>query len=119
MGSHASPPASPPPEATQVLEALRRIVRFLRVSSRASESKAGVSTAQLFVLSQLEASPAPSIRALAERTMTDPSSVSVVVAKLEELGLVSRGSDAKDRRRAELALTPRGRKALARAPELP
>jgi DNA-binding MarR family transcriptional regulator len=78
-----------------------------------------LSTAQLFVLSRLEQSKASSIRELAGRTMTDASSVSVVVAKLEEGGFVAREPDPNDRRRALLALTPRGRKLLAKAPELP
>lgn len=117
MGSHASR-RTLPDDTTRVLDALRRIVRFLRMpaqSARASE----VSAAQFFVLAQLKDAPAPSIRALAERTMSDPSSVSVVVAKLVQQGLVARTADDADARRAGLSLTPRGRKLLARAPELP
>ncbi len=102
-----------------MLEALRRLVRFLRVSNDASGDRATRTTAQYFVLSQLAEAPASSIRALADRTMTDPSSVSVVAAKLETLGLIAREPDPEDRRRASLTLTPRGRRALARAPELP
>lgn len=109
MGSHA----------TTVLASLRKIVRFLRLSASAAEAKAGVSTAQLFVLSQLASAPAESIRALAERTLTDPSSVSVVVSKLEERGLVSRAAVEDDRRRAEIAITAKGRAVVAGAPELP
>ena len=100
-----------------MLDALRRIVRFLRMPATARAS--GVTTAQFFVLAQLKGAPAPSIRALAERTMSDPSSVSIVVAKLEQQGLVARVRDELDSRRAGLSLTPRGKKLLARAPELP
>jgi DNA-binding MarR family transcriptional regulator len=114
MGSHASRE-----DATKVLDALRRIVRFLRLSARASETKAGLTPAQLFVLAQLDGAPAASIRALAERTLTDPSSVSVVVARLEEQGLIARAEGESDRRRSELSLTARGRATLAKAPELP
>lgn len=107
-----------PEEATQVLDALRRLVRFLRMPA-STASASGVTTAQFFVLAQLKDAPAPSIRALAERTMSDPSSVSVVVAKLEQQGLIARVRDDQDTRRAGLSLTARGRKLLARAPELP
>lgn len=101
-----------------MLDALRRIVRFLRMPASADRSS-GVTSAQFFVLAQLKGAPAPSIRALAERTMSDPSSVSVVVAKLEQQGLVARAQDGRDGRRAGLSLTARGEKLLARAPELP
>ncbi|MGZ3475929.1 MAG: MarR family winged helix-turn-helix transcriptional regulator [Polyangiales bacterium] len=94
-------------------------MRFLRLSARAAEAKAGVSTAQLFVLSQLSSAPAASIRELAERTLTDPSSVSVIVSKLEEQGLVSRAKVQGDKRRAELALTAKGRAVVAAVPDLP
>lgn len=119
MGSHASRPGpKPPPEATQVLDALRRIVRFLRMPSSGGRAS-GITAAQFFVLAQLKTTAAPSIRALAERTMSDPSSVSVVAAKLEREGLIARTHDERDSRRAALSLTLRGRKLLARAPELP
>jgi DNA-binding MarR family transcriptional regulator len=101
-----------------VLDALRRIVRFLRMPASGGRGS-GVSAAQFFVLAQLKDAPASSIRALAERTMSDPSSVSVVAAKLEQQGLIARAVDSADTRRASLSLTPRGRKLLARAPELP
>jgi DNA-binding MarR family transcriptional regulator len=117
MGSHASR-RSPAAETTQVLDALRRLVRFLRMPSGGAQAS-GMSAAQFFVLAQLKDAPAPSIRALAERTMSDPSSVSVVVAKLEQQALIARAVDTADTRRAGLSLTPRGRKLLARAPELP
>jgi DNA-binding MarR family transcriptional regulator len=109
MGSHAS----------SILTALRKIVRFLRLSASAAEARGGVSTAQLFVLSQLASAPAASIRALAERTLTDPSSVSVVVSKLAERGLISRAKVEGDKRRAELAITAKGRAVVAAVPELP
>lgn len=128
MGSHAYGPSRrttvkggnvPRSEANEVFDALRRIVRHLRLASNASESAAGMSTAQLFVLSRLAESKASSIRELAARTMTDPSSVSVVVAKLEARGFVERTPDPVDRRRALLALTATGKKVLAKAPDLP
>lgn len=72
--------------------------------------------AQLFVLQRIAESPALSIRELAERTFTDPSSVSVVVSGAVRQGLVVRERDARDARRAKLALTRRGRSLLARAP---
>jgi DNA-binding MarR family transcriptional regulator len=99
-----------------VLDAVRRLVRALRVSAREAERRSGLSMAQLFVLRQLAESPALSIRDLAERTLTDPSSVSVVVSRAVGAGLVVRERDPRDARRARLVLTRRGRSRLARAP---
>jgi DNA-binding MarR family transcriptional regulator len=100
-----------------VLGNLRRMVRALRVSSHAIEHDLGISGAQLFVLREIAAEPRVSLRRLAERTLTDPSSVSVVAARLVERRLVSRRRDPNDARRVVLTLTRRGHGLLAKAPE--
>ena len=107
-------PASPPitAEATAVLDDLRRIVRVLRESSRAAESVLGVTGAQLFVLKALAEAPAFSLNALAARTRTHQSTVSVVVRRLVDRGFVKRSTSDLDGRRIELQLTPRGRTLL-------
>ncbi len=98
------------------LDAIRRIIRVLRLSSRQVERELGIGSAQLFVLQQLSAAPARSINELAERTYTHQSSVSVVVRRLVEQGLVTRRPSVGDRRRRELRLTEAGRRLAARAP---
>ncbi len=100
----------------EVLDAIRRLVQALRISAREAERRTGLSMAQLFVLQRLAESPALSIRELAARTFTDPSSVSVVVSRVVHDGLVVRERDRRDARRARLALTARGRSLLSRAP---
>lgn len=104
-------------EAAAVVDSLRRVVHGLRVSAHVAENRLGVSGAQLFVLAELAAEPGCSIRRLSERTLTDPSSVSVVVSRLVKGGLVSRRTDPKDARASILTVTPRGRSVLRRAPE--
>lgn len=105
--------------ARAVLDSIRRIVQMLRVSSRAAERGAGVSGAQLFVLEKLSAASAPlSVRDLAQRTLTHQSSVSVVVQKLVERGLVARARDPADARQVALSLTAAGRRTLRAAPAL-
>jgi DNA-binding MarR family transcriptional regulator len=100
----------------EVLDAVRRIVQTLHESSRSAERHLGVSGAQLFVLQRLAESPAASLNDLAERTHTHQSSVSVVVAKLVERGLVKRAKSSGDGRRLELSVTPAGRRLAERAP---
>lgn len=100
-----------------VLDSLRLIVRDLRLSAREAERAAPITGAQLFVLQQLHDGGTLSLGELAERTMTDQSSVSVVVKKLVSAKLVARKPSRADARRLELSLTPAGKKLLARCPE--
>ena len=102
---------------TRALDGLRRLVRALRASAHSAERGVGLSGAQLFVLAELAAEPGASLSRLAERTSTDPSSVSVVVSRLVARRLVARGRDPVDARRAALTLTSGGERLLARAPE--
>jgi DNA-binding MarR family transcriptional regulator len=98
------------------MNAVRSIVRALRINTRAVELKMGISLAQLFVLQQLAERPADSLNELAERTATHQSSVSVVVRRLVERGYVSRTPSTTDKRRIEIAVTQTGRDLLAGAP---
>jgi DNA-binding MarR family transcriptional regulator len=103
-------------DADRSLNAIRAIVRALRVNTREIERTSGMSLAQLFVLQQLAQQPARSLNELATRTATHQSSVSVVVQRLVSRGLVSRAPSSDDKRRVEIALTPTGRKVLESAP---
>ncbi|MDB4929867.1 MAG: hypothetical protein JWM10_2351, partial [Myxococcaceae bacterium] len=98
-------------------DAFRRIVRALRVSSRGAEAAVGLSGAQLFVLEKLSGAGALSLGELATRTRTHQSSVSVVVGRLVEKGLVTRERAADDARRVDIAITAAGRRLLRGAPE--
>ncbi len=111
MGSHTFDA-----DSRLVLDSIRRIVRALRLFGRESEKRFGLSGAQVFVLQKLGDGDAISVNELADRTHTHQSSVSVVVQKLVDRGLVRRHSAAKDARRVELSLTQRGRKLLRGAP---
>ena len=119
MGSHESSSRTArrhDPDVTLTLNAIRRIFRLLRLSSSATEKAHGVSFAQLFVLYELANGGPFSIAELAARTATDPSSVSVVVARLVDGGLVERRASKEDARRAEVVITIRGRNLLRKAP---
>ncbi len=109
-------PAAPAYPAERSMNAVRSIVRALRINTRAIELKMGISLAQLFVLQQLAERAADSLNDLAERTATHQSSVSVVVRRLVERGYVTRTSSSTDKRRIEIGLTPEGRKLLEDAP---
>jgi DNA-binding MarR family transcriptional regulator len=105
--------------ASDTLDALRYIVRELRLGSHVAEKGLGLSGAQLYVLQQIGEHPNAALKDIAHATLTDQSSVSVVVSRLVERGLVLRKVAADDARRAELSLSAAGRRVLARATEVP
>jgi DNA-binding MarR family transcriptional regulator len=109
-------PGSDESHVGEALSALRQIVHSLHRASRSAERVHGVSGAQLFVLQLLADAPANSLNALAERTLTHQSSVSVVVSRLVGRGLVERKRSPDDGRRVELSLSPAGQALLAQAP---
>ena len=100
----------------RVLDSIRRIVRLLREGANASEKEVGLSAAQLFVLQKLDPERPLSLNELAARTLTHQSSVSVVVSKLVERGLVQRRPAAHDARRVAISPTKAGLRLRDRAP---
>jgi DNA-binding MarR family transcriptional regulator len=105
--------------ARSVIDGVRRLDRGLRLAARRVERKTGLSAAQLFVLHQLDEAPATALNDLAIRTYTDRSSVSGVVDRLEQAGLVTRQTSVRDRRQSEIRITARGKRKLAAAPAAP
>jgi DNA-binding MarR family transcriptional regulator len=101
-----------------IVDSLRRIIQAIRLSSSIAQDTLGITGAQLFVLQQLAEQPGASLREIADRTLTDQSSVSVVVSRVVDAGYVDRRTSASDARRTELTLTPAGRALLRRAPDL-
>ena len=120
-GTTAIPGAGEPAtdEATvRVMDGLRRIVRELSASARGAPVRGragGISGARLYVMRQIAAQPGLSIGELAARTHARQSTVSEVVARLVDAGLVTRRASATDARQASLGLTARGRRAVAGA----
>jgi DNA-binding MarR family transcriptional regulator len=104
---------------SSAVSSIRRIVRVLRLASQHTQSAAGISAAQLFVLQQLGDGGERSLNELAERTLTDRSSVAAVVERLQAQRLVGRMADPADRRRAAIRITATGRRLLKRAPDAP
>ena len=98
------------------MDSLRWIVRSLRLLEAGAGRPDGLSAAQRFVLQVLLEAGRLAVGELAERTATDQSSVSVVVRKLHERGLVTREPAPLDRRKVEVALTGAGRILAASSP---
>lgn len=103
-------------EAQSVLNSFRCLVKSLRVADRAGLREHGLGASQLYVLHELHRESPLSVNALAQRTATDQSTVSVVVSKLIEKGFVTRERSGADARRLDLALTAKGRALMKRLP---
>lgn len=101
------------------MNALRRILRALRLAARETQVAAGLSAAQLYVLHALRDGEEASLSDLAIRTMTDRSSVAAVIDRLTERSLVVRGTARSDRRRAAITITAAGRAVLRGSPQPP
>jgi DNA-binding MarR family transcriptional regulator len=105
-------------DSQRILDAIRRMVRLLRLSDRAAQTELGLSSAQLFVLHEVTATPEISLKELAERTRTDQSSVSVVVTRLCDAGLLERERASDDARRLVITPTRAGRAAAKKVPRV-
>ena len=107
------------PDERRILDAVRNLVREIRLTSTATHHGEQLSAAQAFVLQTLVDFPGLRINDLADQTSTDQSSVSVVVQKLADSGLVVKERSAADRRAFEVHLTPTGRSLAKKTPVAP
>jgi DNA-binding MarR family transcriptional regulator len=89
---------------------LMRIARRLRQATTA-----GITPSQLSALATLDRSGPMSLRDLAAAEKVGPSTLTRVVAALEEQDLIERGADPTDRRVALVSVTPHGRTWVAQA----
>lgn len=105
-------------DSRRIADSVRRIVRALRLASRRAETRFGLTSAQLFVLQALKGGSSLTVNELAERTYTHQSSVSTVLTKLAERGLLSRTRSRSDARRREVRIAAPGRRLLKRHIEL-
>jgi DNA-binding MarR family transcriptional regulator len=106
-------------ELSAAVDAVRRLIRGLRLAEQRTRAATGMSAAQLFALAQLRDTEGLSLTELAERTLTDRTSVRAIVERLARSGWVRSERDASDRRRTVVRITAAGRRRLATAPEPP
>lgn len=106
-------------EIASAVDCIRQLVRGLRLAEQRTQAESGLSAAQLFVLAQLSQSSAASLSELAERTLTDRTSVAAVVERLEAARLVTTRRDDDDRRKLLVRISPAGAERLASAPTAP
>ncbi|MGN6814206.1 MAG: MarR family winged helix-turn-helix transcriptional regulator [Thermomicrobiales bacterium] len=92
--------------ATTILSALRRTYRRTRREYSDRLAPLDLTPRQAAVILALAAQPGTRLGALAEKVGADQPTISALVDRLVERGLVAREADPADRRRACLRLTP-------------
>lgn len=97
--------------APRLRMAVLRLARRLRQQAEAAE----VTPTLLSALSTVERAGPLSLGELAAAERVQPPTVSRVVARLEELGLVAREADPADRRVSRVRVTPEGHRYVARS----
>lgn len=104
--------------SNKALIALRRILRVTELNARDLARKSDLTTSQLLVLGYLEEHGASLPSAIAKSIDLKQATVTVLVNKLEDAGLVTRRRDTKDRRRVWVEMTDAGHAARQQSPDL-
>ncbi|HUZ18362.1 MAG TPA: MarR family transcriptional regulator, partial [Spirochaetia bacterium] len=97
---------------------LRRIIRAIDLHSRRLTREFGLTGPQLLILTEISRGEELTVGEVAHRAHLSQATVTVVVDRLEEGGLVVRTRDVIDRRRVHLAMTERAAKLLDTRPSL-
>lgn len=102
-------------ELDRIVETIIFLVTESRRLARGESARHGVTPTQLSVLKLLHEIGSLRLGDLSRRIQAQNSTVTGIVDRMEEAGLVLRSRDAGDRRAWKIALTPQGQKVAARA----
>jgi DNA-binding MarR family transcriptional regulator len=103
--------------ADQVIIALRRVIRAVDLHSRTLLESHGLTGPQALLLKSLQGSPI-TVGELAGRVSLSQGTVTDILNRLEQRGLIQRVRDEVDRRRVWVGLTAAGLALLASSPPL-
>lgn len=95
---------------------MRRLMRATDLDAKRLARRTSLSTSQLLVMELLAADGELTIGGIAERVGLAQATVTVIVDRLGDRGLVSRRRSSEDRRQVRVDLTKEGRQLFARAP---
>ncbi|AUX23083.1 MarR family transcriptional regulator [Sorangium cellulosum] len=110
--SHAAPPSEKSSRLGEVLDFMKllwAVDHGLQSTSKRMEAKTGVTGPQRLVIRIVGRYPGISAGQLAEIMQLHPSTLTGVLKRLQERGIIERRTDPNDGRRALLGLTARGR----------
>ena len=104
--------------STTALVALRRILRVTELNARNLAAESDLTASQLLVMQHVARQGKALPSAIARAVDLKQATVTVLVKKLEEAGLVTRRRDTVDRRRVWVELTRDGEAVLDQSPDL-
>ncbi len=102
----------------QVLAALRRIIQFTELHSRALVKRFGLTSPQLIVLREIAARGQATAAEIASAVSLSQPTITGIIERLEKRDLISRQRSSNDRRRILLQPTHESAELLAEAPPL-
>lgn len=103
--------------AAQVMEVVPKVIRFMRAEAR-RQQQPFLSLSQLRVLAFLNRCPQASLSDVADYLEVSRSTMSAMVERLVQRGLVNRAEDPQERRRVILTLTTTGTEYLHQVNEV-
>lgn len=115
MPNEAGPAEAAAADVVGAYLALERIVNAWADAERRFEQAWDLTSVQLRVLRQLASAPGACVKQVAAATGRDQGTTSVIVARLEVRGLVTRDRCDADHRRSLLSITDAGRRIVAMA----
>lgn len=101
----------------EALISLRQILRATEIGSRALAKASGLNPSQLILLNVVAAGGDTSAGALAREISLSQATVTTLIDKLVDRGLVARHRDQTDKRRIYIELTEEGKATLDHAPD--
>ncbi len=105
-------------ESSQVVKAIRKIVRAIDLRSREVSRQTGLTIPQIVVLQGVRDLGEVTTKALSENADLSSATVVTILDKLEEKGLVERYRSVSDRRIVHARLTGRGQETAKNLPGL-
>lgn len=102
----------------EILVAIRRVMRAVDMRSKQLERKAGLTVPQWLILQALSASGEMQISELARRISLSHATVTSILNRMSDKGLVQRKRNSADRRAVRVSLTAKGKTTFEEAPEL-
>jgi DNA-binding MarR family transcriptional regulator len=107
-----------PPTTTQVMAALRRIIRAIDLHSKSLVQRYGLTGPQLVVLKEVDEAAPRTVGDLAHAVNLSQATVTGILDRLEKKGMIERRRSTEDRRKVIVTPTDAAGKALAGAPPL-
>lgn len=104
--------------SNMALVSLRRILRVTELNARKLAQHSELTASQILLLQHVAQQGQALPSAIAKAIELKQATITVLLNKLENDGLVSRSRDTVDRRRVWVRLTDAGQKALERSPDL-